>query len=127
MVTQKNCLNETVLLSTQTYAKIMGMKIFTNLRSKILCVQKLNKMPFFLNGWKIVKMMPLISYCRKISRVKIGDTSDVTLFGPSVGIAVPGSLDVHISTETSSVPSMYSFLDKQDKFHCYSCLSYMIQ
>ena len=86
-------------------------------------MQKLKQMTFVLNGWKIVKMLPLISYCRKIFRVKIGDTTDVTLFGPSVGIAVPGSLDVHISTETSIVPSMYSFLDKQVKVHYYLCLS----
>ena len=32
MGTQKNRLNETVLLSTKTYVKIMGMKIFTILR-----------------------------------------------------------------------------------------------
>ena len=86
-------------------------------------MQKLNQITFVLNGWKIVEILPLISsYCRKIFRVKIGDTTDVTLFGPSVGIAVPGSLDVHISTETSIVPSMYSFFDRQVKFYYYSCL-----
>ena len=38
--TQKNCLNETVLLSTKTYVKtpvkLVGKKIFTILRSKFL-------------------------------------------------------------------------------------------
>ena len=32
MCTQNNCLNESVLLGTQTYAKIMGEKIFSILR-----------------------------------------------------------------------------------------------
>ena len=38
--TQKNCLNETVLLSTQNIImlKQMGKKIFTILRSKILFI-----------------------------------------------------------------------------------------
>ena len=36
--TQKNHLNETVLLSTQNMLKLMGKKIFTILRSKIVFI-----------------------------------------------------------------------------------------
>ena len=36
--TQKNCLDETVLLSTQNILKLIGKEIFTILRSKMLLI-----------------------------------------------------------------------------------------